>query len=104
MADFRYRDASDFALHVRHFHRHNGVEMINGDAMAIATGLPAAEIARRIQARTGAVFTAEDHDRMVARTDIVRVKLGRNPSVYDVLREFGDEATEAGLLSTGRNG
>ncbi|WIY05445.1 hypothetical protein QRX60_16940 [Amycolatopsis mongoliensis] len=98
MGDFVYRTASDFALHTRHFSRRGGVETMDGDAVAICSGIPADEIARRIAAGTGAVITEEELRRGWARTDAVRVKLGRNPTVYDVLREFGDESTEAGLL------
>ncbi|MEV6879565.1 hypothetical protein [Amycolatopsis sp. NPDC051128] len=99
MGDFVYRDASDFALHARHFRRIPGHgEAMDGDAVAICSGIPAAEIARRIAAQSGPVITAEEMRRGWARTDTVRVKLGRNPSVYDVLREFGDESAAAGLL------
>lgn len=48
--------------------------------------------------KSGPVITAEEMRRGWARTDTVRVKLGRNPTIYDVLREFGDESAEAGLL------
>lgn len=99
MAEFCYRDASDFALHARHFWRIPGRgEAMDGDAVAICSGIPAAEIARRIAAGSGAVITAEEMRRGWARTDAVRIKLGRNPSVYDVLREYGDESAEGGLL------
>lgn len=98
MGDFVYRGASDFALHARHFRRRNGVEIMDGDAVAICSGVPAAEIARRIAAQSGPVITAEEIDRGQARTDTVRVLLGREPSLFDVLREFGDESAAAGLL------
>lgn len=99
MAEFRYRDASDFALHARHFRRlPDSGEVMDGDAVAICSGVPAAEIARRIAAKSGPVITSEEMRRGWARTDTVRVKLGRNPTIYDVLREFGDESAEAGLL------
>lgn len=101
MAEFRYRNASDFALHARHFHRVPGRgEVMDGDAVAICSGIPAAEIARRIATGSGPVLDSDDMRRGWARTDTVRVKLGRNPSVYDVLREFGDESAEAGLLGS----
>lgn len=104
MAEFRYRDASDFALHARHFRRHNGAEVMDGDAVAICSGIPAAEIARRIAAQSGPVITDEEMRRGWARTDTVRVKLGRNPTVFDVMREFGDESAEAGLLGASGGG
>ncbi|MFI6308474.1 hypothetical protein ACIBCH_41830 [Amycolatopsis thailandensis] len=102
MADFRYRDASDFALHDRHFRcLAGGRHVMDADAVAICSGIPAATINERVRAESGPVLTVEELERGTARTDIVRVKLGRNPSVYDVLREFGDEAAEAGLLLGG---
>ncbi|GAB3154196.1 hypothetical protein GCM10027258_57720 [Amycolatopsis stemonae] len=99
MGEFRYRNASDFALHARHFrHMPGRGEVMDGDAVAICSGIPAAEIARRIAIGAGPVLDEDDLRRGWARTDTVRVKLGRNPTVYDVLREFGDESAEAGLL------
>ncbi|MEV6646036.1 hypothetical protein [Amycolatopsis sp. NPDC051371] len=100
MPEFTYKTASDFALHARHFRRRNGTEVMDGAAVAICSGVPAAEIARRIAAKSGPVITAEEIDRGQARTDLVRVKLGREPSLFDVLRELGDESAEAGLLGT----
>jgi hypothetical protein len=98
MPKFVYKTASDFALHARHFSRRHGVDIMDGDAVAICSGVPAAEIARRIVARSGPVITEDELERGRARTDMVRIKLGREPSLYDTLREFGDESVEAGLL------
>jgi hypothetical protein len=102
--DFVYRTASDFALHARHFRRIGTVDTMDADAAAICSGIAADEITRRVRAESGPVITDKDLERGLARTDLVRVKLGREPSVFDVLREFGDESTEAGLLLGGASG
>lgn len=98
MSTFTYRAASDAALYVRHFKKREGQPVMDMDAVAICTGVPAVELTRRAAAGAGPVFTADELDRGCARTDIVRVKLGREPSMFDTLREFGDESAAGGLL------
>lgn len=99
MSTFAYRTASDHTLHVRHFRRRNGSAVMDADAMAICTGVPADELTTRIKVKAGPVITSDEIDRGRARTDITRIKLGREPSVFDVLREFGDESAASGLLT-----
>jgi hypothetical protein len=95
---FTYRTASDHTLHVRHFKQVGTVPIMDIDAVAICSGIPATLLTSRVAAGTDPVVTAEELERGRARTDIVRLKLGREPSLYDVLREFGDESASAGLL------
>lgn len=98
MTEFVYRTASDHALYARHFKQTGGVPVMDMDAAAICSGVASTELSRRVAAGTGPVIAADELERGRARTDMVRIKIGREPSLFDTLREFGDEAQADGLV------
>lgn len=90
MAAFTYRTASDAELWERHFACLNEDRTFAADIAGsrILFGLSEDEI--RDLAANGLTF--DFLNRISARIDMVRIKLGKEPSLCDVLREFGDEA------------
>lgn len=90
---FTYRTATDEEIAARHFDLMNGEVVLDSRAVAIMTGTSYEDVQR---AATGAVLPKEAVVRGRARREIVEIKLGRDASMFDVLREYGDEEVSAG--------
>ncbi|MFJ1764022.1 hypothetical protein ACIOD2_27155 [Amycolatopsis sp. NPDC088138] len=89
MTEFRYRTATDAELWEKHFACLNEDRTFAADLAGsrIVFGLDDDETNDLVA--NGLTF--EYLARIAARIDIVRIKLCKEPSLCDVLREYGDE-------------